>query len=83
MKITALLLLLLILELHFSFAQQPKKPARYPLERRQEKLAMSSPGDLSLRTYTHLKKEMLSIRQNPVPREYRKMKQSYQARKKR
>lgn len=83
MKITALLLLLLILELHFSFAQQSKKTARYQLERRQEKLAMSSPGDLSLKTYTHLKKEMLSIRQNPVPREYHKIKQTYQARKKR
>lgn len=83
MKIAALLFLLLMLELHFSFAQQPKKTARYQLQRRQEKLAMSSPSDLSLRTYTHLNKEMLSVRTNPVPREYRKMKQTYLARKKR
>lgn len=83
MKITGLILLLLILQLHFSFAQQSKKAAGYQLQRRQEKLSMSSPGDLSLKTYTHLKREMLSIKPNPVLREYRKMKPAYQSRKKR
>ncbi|MGB3075177.1 MAG: hypothetical protein WBB36_07640, partial [Chitinophagales bacterium] len=59
MKKLIFFILFLIGALQFSLAQQTIKEGKYSMQKRQHKLEYSNPGDVSIRTYTHLKKENL------------------------
>lgn len=61
-KIYILICFLLLLGLHESDAQQSPKPGKYTMQRRQAKMELSSPGDVSVKTYTKLEKNDLISR---------------------
>ncbi len=82
MKSAIITSLLICSVLHFSYGQQAKKYAGHAMQRRQEKLAFSSAGDVSLKTYTHLKKESLIMKPKQNLPAYRKLNPSMQGRKK-
>ena len=61
-KIFILISLLLLLGIQESDAQQSPKPGKYAMQRRQAKMELSSPGDVSVKTYTKLEKKALISR---------------------
>ncbi|HUM48488.1 MAG TPA: hypothetical protein PLD84_16265 [Chitinophagales bacterium] len=64
-------------------AQQVKKDGKYSMQKRQEKMAMSSPGDVSDKTYSDLKNlSPLKGKTYAGRQEYKKQKPAYRTAKK-
>lgn len=83
MKQSLVLFLFLLFWLQISLAQQAKKDGKYSMQRRQEKLAMSSPGDVSVKTYSDFKNfSPLKGKTYAGREEYKKQKPAYRTAKK-
>lgn len=70
--ITLWLLFMLLLYSAQSNAQQIQKASKQNIPRRDEKMKMSSPGDVSLKTYTRLQKSEMITRGNSPAKRYAK-----------